>query len=160
MKKWLTAALAAAFVAVAAFLGGVGTASAQTSTQQVQQHLDAAAPLCQGTNFNTINTQSVCTITAPAGQYVYITRIELEACEDATGTAATNVNFTSTGLGSINPSWSLSMPLSAGLCSFREINFTTTLKSQTPGTNVVLTSPSALTHTGFGIKAYGYFYGS
>jgi len=158
MKRLFKAARAAAFVALAVAAGITG-AIGQTLTQQSQQHLDAGAPLCVSTNFNTVNTQGLCTITVPAGQFVYISRMELEACEDATGSAATNVNFTSSGLGSINPSWSLSMPVGANTCSYREISWPTTLKSQAPGTNVVITSPAAITHTGFGIKVYGYFYG-
>jgi hypothetical protein len=148
-----------ALFSLAFLLGLAGAAAAQVSVQQSPSRLDASTAVAVGTNFDTVNTQSTATVTPPAGQFVYITRIELESCQDATGGAVSNVNFTSTGLGSgatASPQWELSQAAAASTCTFRDVNLVTPLKSATQGTNVTVVSPSAATHTGFGIKVYYY----
>lgn len=133
------------------------------SAQQVQQsasRLDASTFAAVSTSFDTVNAQGTATVVVPAGLYAYLTRIELEECQDATGNAVSNQSFTSTGLGSgatVSPQWSIGAAASASNCVFRDVNFNTPLKSAAAGTNVTIVSPSASTHAGFGIKAYGYF---
>ena len=144
------------FVLVAGTLlglaGGTLAQSAPPPVQQTGQLLDAGTAVAVSANYNTVNQQGVATVTPPAGQYVYITRIELEAINDGTGTAVVVVNFTSTGLGSgatASPQWGLS---TADANIFRDINFSTPLKSAIAGQNVTITSLSTELHTGFGIK--------
>jgi hypothetical protein len=144
---------------LALLLGLTGLASAQT-VQQQSQRLDAAQFVVVSTNYNTINTQAVATVTPPAGQYVYITRIEIEVLQNATGTAVTNLNFTSTGLGTgatASPQWGVTLALTANASLYRDVNMTTPLRSAIAGQNVTITSPAALASTAYGIKIYGYF---
>ena len=130
--------------------------------EQVGQRLDAATFAAVGTNWNTVNTQSTATVTPPSGQYVYITAMYMQACQDATGAAATNVGWSTTGLGSgatASPQFSISQASSAGSCAGSPgmVTFATPLKSNAPGTNVTLVSPSAIGHTGFSSEIFGYF---
>lgn len=160
MKK-ARAALVAMTALVLAALAAAPVA-AQTAVQQSSTRLDAATFTAVGTNWNTVNTQSTATITPPAGLSVYITAIYLSACQDATGGASSNVNFTTTGLGSgatASPQFALSQASAASTCTGQPgmINFATPLKSAAPGTNVTVVSPSAATHTGFGVEVFGYF---
>ena len=146
-------------LSLALLIALAGVASAQT-VQQNSQRLDAATFAVVSTNYNTINTQAVATITPPAGQYVYITRIELEVMQNATGTAVTNLNFTSTGLGTgatASPQWGVTLALTANASLYRDVNMTTPLRSAIAGQNVTVTSPAALASTAYGIKVYGYF---
>ena len=154
-------------LALAGVILYVGTASAQvgvcnpssgTCVQQSPTRLDATTFVAQGTNNNTVNQQSVATVTVPGNLSAYITAIVIDVCGDATGTAATNTNFTSTGITG-TPSWSFSATTgtTAALCQHFGDYFAVPLKSQQPGTNVVITSPSAQLHTAFNIRVYGYY---
>ena len=146
-------------VPLALLLALMGVASAQV-VQQTAQRLDAAAFAVVSTNYNTVNTQGVATISPPAGQYVYITRIELEAVQDGTSTACVLCAFTSTGLGTgatASPQWGFSIAATADAVLMRDVTFTTPLRSAIAGQNVTITSPAATLHLGFGIKVYGYF---
>ncbi len=150
--------LAAIGIAALLALSPVG-AMAQTAVQQSSTRLDAGQGVAVSTNYNTVNTQGVATITVPAGLYAYITRIELEAIQDATATAAVNSAFTSTNLGTgaaASPQWGFSLAATADATLFRDVNMAAPLKSQVPGTNVTITSPTAATHLAFGIKVYYY----
>lgn len=137
---------------------GVCNPSTGTCVQQAATRLDAATMIAQGTNNNTINQQSIATVTVPGALYAYITAIIIDICGDGTGTAATNVNFTSTGING-TPSWSYSATTgtSVSTCQHWGDQFSIPLKSNAPGTNVVITSPTALAHTGFNIRVFGYF---
>lgn len=132
-------------------------AMAQTSVQQAASRSDVTTGVAVSTNFNTVNTQGVATVSVQAGLYAYVTAISLEQCGNATGTAATNVLFTSTGI-SGTPSWQYSATTANSLstCTRQFESFTIPLKSASAGTNVVITSPSALTNTAFGIRIYYY----
>ena len=158
MRKSLLGLLGAAFLAALP----LGSALAQVSPNQTTQtgtRLDACTQTAVGTNFNTVNTQSTATIVVPAGLYAYICKIELEAMQDATGNAMTNLSFTSTGLGSgaaNSPQWAVSQPLTVNGAYSRDIVYATPLKSATSGTNVTVVSPAAQTHVGFGIKIVYY----
>lgn len=149
-------------LSLAFLLGLASVASAQQTIQQVPQDLTAAQWAVVGTNFNTVNTQSTATITPPAGLFVYITAMYLTACQDATGVASANTSFTTTGLGSgatAAPQFAYGAPLTVDSCISQPglINFAKPLKSANAGTNVTVVSPSAATHTGFGIVVFGYF---
>lgn len=137
---------------------GVCNPSYGTCVQQVPTRLDAGTFVAQGTNDHTVNQQSVATVTVPGGMYAYITAVIIDVCGDATGTAATNTNFTSTGIIG-TPSWSFSATTgtTAALCQHFGDQFAIPLKSSAPGTNVVITSPSAQVHTAFNIRVFGYF---
>lgn len=132
--------------------------SVGTCVQQSASRLDATQFVAQGTNNNTVNQQSVATVTVPGNLSAYITAIVIDVCGDATGTAATNTNFTSTGITG-TPSWSFSATTgtTAALCFHLGDQFSVPLKSSAPGTNVVITSPSAQLHTAFNIRVFGYY---
>jgi hypothetical protein len=152
------------FLALALSLGLSGAVLAQQNTaptvQQIGTRLDALTSTAVSTNYNTVNTQAVATVTPPAGQYAYITRIELEAIQDGTSTACVNCAFTSSGLGSgatASPQWGFSIAATADAVVFRDVNFgASPLRSAAPGTNVTITSPTAKTDLAFGIKVYYY----
>ena len=137
---------------------GVCNPATGTCVQQVATRLDAGTFVAQGTNNNTVNQQSVATVTPPGNLYAYITAIIIDICGDATGTAATQVNFTSSGI-SGSPSWSYSATTGTSLstCQHWGDQFAVPLKSNAPGTAVVITSPSAILHTAFNIRVFGYF---
>jgi len=148
-------------LALLALFASATLAAAQTATQQSSQRLDAATWTVVSTNYTTVNQQAVATVVVPAGQFAYITRIELEAVQDGTSTACVSCAFTSTGLGTgatASPQWGFSIAATADATIFRDVNFgPAPLKSATAGTNVVITSPTAKADLGFGIKVYGYF---
>lgn len=151
-------------LALALSLGFSGAALAQVPSapqvQQIGQRFDAATAVAVSTNYTTVNTQAVATITPPSGQYVYVSRIELEAIQDGTSTACVSCVFTSTGLGSgatASPQWGFSIAATADATLFRDVNMGTPLKSAIAGQNVTITSPTAKTDLGFGIKVYYYF---
>jgi hypothetical protein len=157
MRKFafsLVALLALALPAAAQNVCG----SQGACVQQVPTRPDAAIAVQMGTNTGTVNTQSVATVSVPGGLFAYVTGIYLDACGNATGSASTNVNFTSTGL-SGNPSWSFSATAAnlTSTCLRLGDSFATPLKSSAPGTNVVITSPAATTNTGYTIRVYYYF---
>jgi len=159
MRKLLLALGLLSALTGAALAQNVGNPSAP-SIQQIGQRLDAAIGVAVSTNYNTINTQATATITPPSGQYVYVTRIELEAIQDATATAAVNSAFTSTGLGSgatASPQWGFSLAATADATLYRDINLGVPLKSAIAGQNVTVVSPAAAAHLAFGVKVYYYF---
>lgn len=151
MRKLLLSLLALPLLGSLAF--------GQAAVQQSSIRSDAATAVAVSTNYTTVNTQAVATITVPAGLYAYITRIELEAVQDGTATACVSCAFTSTGLGSgatASPQWGFSIAATADATLYRDVNMATPLKSAAPGTNVTVTSPTAKTDLGFGIKVYYY----
>lgn len=141
-----------------------GQALAQSAPPQVQisgTRYDAAGGVAVGTNWNTVNTQSVATTATPqAGQYVYVTAFYMAACQNATGIAATNVNWTETGLAASTAQAvaAYSAALTANSCAGSPglVQFATPQKALSPATPVVLTSPAALTQTGFASEIFYY----
>lgn len=144
---------------LAALALAAGAASAQTPVQQSAARLDASQFVAIGTNYGTVNSASVATVTVGAGLYAYITNIVIEACGDgsANGAAVTNALFTTTGIVG-TPSWQWSQPTTAyTICNkLTDGPFATPLKSASSGVNVVLTSPTAPTHTAYNMKIYYY----
>jgi hypothetical protein len=85
-------------------------AAAQVTVQPSAQKLDASTTVCtitysSGTTF-AVNLQTTATCTPPAGQFVYITGLSFDVCTNGTGTAANQVNFTSTNLTG-SPFWTV-----------------------------------------------------
>lgn len=149
-----------AFAALLALAVPALAQNAAPPVQQSAQRADAGMGAAVSGSFNTINTQTTATVTPPAGQYAYITRIEMEACQDATASANVNLAFTSTGLGSgasASPQWGISLPATADLCAYRDVNFATPLKSAIAGQNVTVVSPAAIAHTAYNSKIFYYF---
>lgn len=135
-------------------LGGAALAQQQQAApvQQIPSRLDAATGVASVVG--AVNAQVTATINVPSG-YAYITAIAVDACQDATGVLAANVTFTSTNIAG-TPTWPYASPLSIEACYRSFENYPTPLKSAAPGTNVTVVSPSALLHTGFGIRLYYY----
>jgi len=152
MRKFL------AFLAILAALalGQAHNAAAQALVQQSPTHVDAGNLTAVGTNWNTVNTQSTATATAPGGQYVYVTALYMGACQDGTGVAAANLNFTTTNLGGAE--FAYSTALSANACPNEPglVNFPVPLKAAQAGTAVTLVSPAAQSHIGFATEIFYY----
>ncbi len=150
------------FLVLSALACMAGPAFAQTQVappvQQSATRSDAATLVGAITSSGTalaVNTTTTSTLTAPAGQFVYVTGITFEVCTNGTGTAQNQVTFTSTGL-SNNPSFQYSIAATASICQRWSEPFAAPLKSLTPGTNVTLVSPSAATNNSYNIRAYYY----
>lgn len=128
-----------------------------TCVQQSATRPDAAIQVQMGTNVGTVNQQSVATVTVPGSLSAYVTAIYLDVCGNGTGSAQTNVNFTTTGL-SGTPSWSYSTTAANILSTCLRLgdSFATPLKSSAPGTNVVVTSPTAATNNSYTIRVFYY----
>jgi hypothetical protein len=92
--------------------------------------------------YNTVNTQSTATATPQAGQFVYIVGLYLAACQDATGGAVSNVNWTTTNLGGAE--WPISAAAAASTCTQQPgvLMFATPVKSAAPGTAVTISIPN------------------
>jgi len=141
----------------------------QAAVQQSGIRFDAASNV--GFVQAAVGSQSVLTITPPGGQYVYLTAIGIDVCQNATSTAISNGNVTSSGIVG-TPSWSFSAPATANTCAFGvggvgpvgygypattvAERFALPLKSAAPGTAVVLTSPTT-TNVQYTLRAYYYF---
>jgi hypothetical protein len=129
------------FIAFIAFLLYAGAALSQTvPIQQQAQRLDAGAVVFAQA---AVASASIATVTVPTGQFAYITGISIDGCQNATGSAVTNGNITSTGL-STNPAWSFSQAIAVNGCFTGGIarDFPTTPIKSLSGTNVVITSPA------------------
>lgn len=150
------------FLALALSVGFAGAAFAQAqvapAVQQSATHSDAATLVGAITSTGTplaVNTQTTSTLTAPAGQFVYITGVTFEVCTNGTGTAQNQVTFTSTNI-SNTPSFEYSIAATASICQRWSEVFSTPLKSLQPGVNVTFVSPSAATNNSYNIRAYYY----
>lgn len=99
------------------------------------------------------------TMTPSAGNYVYITAMDLTVCQNNTGLAQTNVAWQFTQ--GISPSgtvpiWQYSTALSVNSCIFKIFPFTVPLKSISPGTAVILTSAAADAQAAYNGNVYWY----
>ena len=105
-----------------------------------------------------VNTQSTLTIPAVAGESIFVDYIALGACEDATGGALSNQNFTSTNLDGFV--WQSSEPSSTASSCVVPQRFEFPfggLKAAAAGAAVTIVSPAAATHTAFPmLAAYHY----
>lgn len=128
---------------------------AGASVQQHPTHQDACTEI---TTANvSVNSQVTLTIgPPPSGQSVYLGTIELQASNDATGSAESNTDFTSTNLGG----WiyAFSQPGTASTQGLNTVlNYPTGQKAAGPGTKVTIVSPAAVTHVSFNISACYWF---
>ena len=133
---------------------------AQTATQQIGSRLDAALYASQ------IQTATTTTLTPGAGNYVYLTGIDVQACAGSTAvTAAAPTYITVTGFTG-NPQWQVGSGgasitgrpgTGAGGCTTTVTAFTGMLKSATPGTAVVFTTPTLATNQTTNVNLF-YFY--
>ena len=132
-----------------------GLAFGQAQVQQSPTRLDACTAVA--TSVQAVSTQTAATVTVTGSNYAYICGIFMEVCGNGTGTAQTNVTFTSTGLQG-NPSWAYSTTAAqvTSACFRISNSYGTPLKSATPGTNVVITPPAAATNNSYGIRIYYY----
>lgn len=131
------------------------TLPAATSVQQHPTHQDACTEI--STANTTVNAQETLTIgPPPSGQSVYISQLDLQASNDATGSAESNASFTSTNLNG----W-IYVFSQAGTASTqgldRNVTFPTGLKAAGPGVKVTIVSPAAVTHVSFNIQACYWF---
>ena len=143
-------------LALLAALANNAMAQQGSLVQQSGSRLDAGLQVAVGTNFNTVSNLSVATTAAVAGQYVYVTGMYMESCQDATGAATVNVNWTTTNLGGTEFGLSSSSGPDNCLGSVGMVNFATPLKAAAAGTAVVLSSPSANAHVGYGAQIFYY----
>lgn len=146
MRKLIFALLAALLLAPAA-------AFAQTAVQQSPTRLDAA----QFVQSSTTSAATI-TITPPAGQYVYVTNVEITNCAGATAvTAAAVTSVTTTNLG--GAAWTLGSGTTAGACQPSPINgpFALPLKSSSPGTAATVVLPTFATNQTVRVSVYYYF---
>src|SRR4051812_2777664 len=101
MKRFIT-------IAVFALLAGVSLYAQQGVPGTIVQQSPTELRACSPTHSDAaINTQVTVTLTPPSGQSVYICGIDFTASQNATATANTNSQFTSTNLGGWKFTYSL-----------------------------------------------------
>lgn len=153
MKK-----LAKLFGVVAALTCGVAlaqnapTVPGASGVQQNGARLDASQLV--GTS---ASTGATITLTALAGQYIYVTGVEITNCAGASAvTAAAVTSVTTTNLG--GATWTVGSGATAGLCQPSPAAglFAMPLKSTIPGTNVTLVLPTFATNQTVRVSAYYY----
>ena len=133
-------------------LAGAQTFPGATLTQAAPSRLDAAT-----TAVYSRTTGATMTLTAPAGQFVYMTGIDIVNCAGASAVgAATPTYITTTGLTG-SPQWQVGSGVTAGLCtSSPNVSFSTPLKSTTAGTNVTVVLPTFATNQTVSVNVYYY----
>lgn len=126
-------------------------ALAQAPVQQSATKLDSAVLV------STSNTSAATiTITPPAGQYVYITALDISNCAGTAVTAAAPTSLTSTNLG--GATWMIGSGSTTGLCqpSPAAGSYPNPLKSGAAGTAVTLVLPTFVTNQVVRVSAYYY----
>jgi hypothetical protein len=125
-----------------------------TPVQITGQRQDVGTKFC--TTTATVNGQVTCTMQPSGSNYAYITSIDLMVAQNGTGTANTNLTFTTTNITGA-PVFQESLAATANLSAPpHTIVFATPLKSATPGAAVTIVSPAAQTNTAFTISASWY----
>jgi hypothetical protein len=133
-------------------------AAAQVAVQQSGTHLDASTLACGYSAAFAVAQQSTTTCTPQAGQFVYITTIAFDACNDATGTAVTPATFTSTNIPGL-PTFGVAMVTQATYanpCWHWQVVFPSPVKSTAAGTAVTIVSPATAAHTAWQATVFGY----
>jgi len=133
--------------------------------QQQSQRLDASVGTCAiATAVGATQANDTCTITPPAGQYVYINYLSVGACQDGTASiSGIQLNFTSTNLsGWVAETSTLSAATittnpGVNLCAYQGGALTAPLKSAAPGVAVTIVGPASTPHMSFPIIASYYF---
>jgi hypothetical protein len=140
-------------IVVLGLLLGVVPALAQAPVQQSSTRLDAATFVS-----TSASSAATITITPPAGQYVYLTGIDLTNCAGASAvTAAAPTTVTTTNLS--GAAWTVGSGSTAGNCqaSPTGMSYPLTLKSSTAGTAVTIVLPTFATNQTIRVSAYYYF---
>lgn len=160
-----------------AFLGAIALLSAGiiaahsigvTNPAPVQQdatHLDSGTTLCSLAGaINATQAAGTCTITPPAGNYVYITALIIGQCQDGTvSVSGIQQNFTTTNLGglvletSFLSAATITTNPGTNLCGFVQLPLSTPLKSAAAGTVVTVVPPTQAAHASYPITVVGYF---
>lgn len=127
-------------------------ALAQAPVQQSATKLDSA-----GFVQTNATSATAITITPPAGQYVYITALDIANCAGTAVTAAAPTSITTTNLG--GATWMIGSGSTAGLCqpSPSAGTYANPLKSAAPGTAVTITLPTFVTQQTVRSTVYYYF---
>jgi hypothetical protein len=148
MKRTLYAILAVLLTAVSA------SAQAPTLIQQGATQLTA----CTTGNANgAVNATATLTLTPPNGQFVYISEIDMQVANDATGAVvSTNLKFTSTNIGGWQFQFSAANAANTST-NYGPFIFGPPIKSAAAGTAVTIVSPAANTHAAYSINACYYF---
>ena len=132
---------------------------------QQSQRFDVGSSLCSiSTAVNATQAAGTCTITPPAGQYVYITWASLSMCGDGTASQSpiqlafttTNLNNLTLQVAAISGSTITTNPW-ANLCWGYTLPGPTPIKSAQAGVAVVITPPAQTAHVSFPITVIGYF---
>jgi hypothetical protein len=123
-----------------------------TKVQQSQQRLDAALQVQ-----HSHTSAATLTLTAPGGQFIYLTGLDISNCEGGTTVTVANPTYiTTTGLNG-SPQYQVgSGPgTGPGVCSpMSTVNFATPLKSQTAGTSVTFVLPTFITNQTVSLNVY------
>lgn len=127
--------------------------SAQAIVQQSATRLDAT------TNFSGSQTSAATiTISPPAGQFVYVTGVDIANCAGTTVTAATPLTITTTGLGGgTTPVYLVGTTGTAGMCNPGPAPLVTPIKSNTPGANITFVLPTFTTQQTVRANIWYYF---
>ncbi len=146
-----------------------GSALAQATAppvQQTQQRLDAATGVCALAGaVNSTQAAGTCTITPPAGQYVYFTYMDVAQCQDGTASiSGIQLNFTSTNLNgwvvetSVLSAATITTNAGTNLCAHGGGGaLTTPLRSAVAGTAVTIVPPAQTAHVSFPMLMEYYF---
>lgn len=147
-------------LSVLALVALCNLALAQVAVQPSGTKLDAATVMCtitsSGAAAPAVNTQTTSTCTPPAGQFVYITGISFDVCTNGTGTAANQVNWTTTNLTG-SPVYSFSVAATASICQHWSEPLSTPMKSTAAGTAVTFVSPAAAANNSYVARVYAYY---
>jgi hypothetical protein len=159
MRNYLRIALIAALVALHVF-NGAHAQSAQGGSQPVAVQQGASrldASVVAGFTIGAVNTNAATTVVVPSGNSLYITGVAIDVYADGTGgTTISNATFTSSGIPGA-PSWPVSFAGTANTGIPVARDFPTTPIKSLPGSNVVITPPSAGAHNSYSVRVYGYF---
>jgi hypothetical protein len=144
-------------------LGMAGAVLAQNVVPQVQQNgtmLNAATNVAStAPAVNATQAAGTVTITAPSGQYVYVTGLYVAACGDGTAsTSSVQQSFTTTNLGTLTIQTSMlayaattAIANNISSCDRVSIPFSVPLKSSAAGTAVTVVPPAQAAHMSFPI---------
>ncbi len=137
-------------------LAMVSSVWAQAVVQQSASRADAATLA-----FTSTTSAATITISPPAGQYFWLTGLEITNCAGAAAVVAAAVTtVTTTGIGGgTTPVWTLGSGTTAGACQPSPVNsgFALPLKSNAPGTNVTVVLPAFAANQTLRVSAYGYY---
>ena len=124
-----------------------------TPTQQAASRYDVCSVLSVS---GAVNTAVAVTSTPPNGQFVYVCGVDVQASQDATATANTNLTFSSTNLNSWHYTYSLPVSATSSNITYAS-SWAGVVRAPAAGTAVTIVSPAATVHTAFSINLYYYF---